>query len=265
MTMNTMKGNPSAFIMIPNKYLVNSNIKDEHGNTIKTISSTLKQSNHKEAILIHITLMRLRNIDYEIHTTLGAILQMTRINNRTENIAKLKSVLYKMTGIDFSENKANDYIYFVYDPIDKNDDGQNINFFTIEMITVNKLLGIKNSLNKYNYLNLYCYIKCRMYKSPKGQEYNLHGKYETCSPNTDELTNSLNISRRDVFSILSDLKDKQLIYYENAGYYKTDTGVRQARNTYITTERMDYIKQVKQSIKFYRERMTRQYDYEWVK
>lgn len=248
------------FFMIPNKYIINT--KNE-SNVI--IPPLLKSSGHKELIHLHCILMDIRNMHYEINTTLGVILNMMGVNPRKENVDKLKVTMAKLIEVDLVDAKANTYLYFTYNPF-IGENGGNGDFFNIKSDNVEKLLlASDGKRGKYNYINIYSYLYCRMFKLPKGRVYSMFGEYETCYPSHEEMINALSIGKNDLIDSLKWLKDNKYIYYDNAGYYKTNNGVRKARNTYIITDRHEYKEQVRLSIKYYKERMSVERDYEWIK
>lgn len=141
--------------------------------------------------------------------------------------------------------------------IDKNENGDNTEFFNIDMDNLLKILETKTSNKKYNLLNVYAYICARVYKGTNdiskdgGKAHDFHGDYKC-------FTDDLNISKPTLDKCLKELKELQLIDYGNIGMVTNSKGSKMANNVYVLNasdlesalqQSKDYFKSAGYSIK----------------
>ena len=160
--------------------------------------------------------------------------------------------IIKELSCDLNKVKQNELIRCELNiKINKNKDGNNSEFFTINRDSFEKIIDEDTKSKKHNLINVYSYICARIY-SRKDDTACSGGKAEVFNGSDKTFMDDLLISKATLNNCLKDLKDLGLIEYGNIGIVANNKGKKMASNVYALRNN-EFEEGLKQSKDFYKE------------
>jgi len=192
------------FIMIPNNAVQNIIIEGKE-------KPSYIQLYGKRTITYIINLLKLQNINNDIHFSIDMILWMKKLEGRVEREKKLfkdflvtihKNNLIELNNdIDLDLGSSN-FIIGKLNIHEYNQNGEFINCFKLTYSEYNAIMSYNGKLDNYNLLNLYCNLKSRIRKNSENTPFS-ERELEICYPSYETI-------KSDIF-IESDKTLKQYI------------------------------------------------------
>lgn len=226
-------------------------------------NSLISKHRQQELVLLHTQLMLLRNMWHEIRFSIAHLCSMMDLPKRSSSYILIKKCLeifqkenyFAGELVEWDNVNINDQITLLYEPFEIEDESE-VLYFPIHYSILYQLMSLsKTKRDNYHALNLYSYFSARLYRNQQGYSYTVTGNYEVCFPTFEEIRKDIKQGNKTIVDNMKLLQDKELIYYENAGYYMDeDNKIKQARNTISLATQEDYKKQVKYSVKYYKEK-----------
>lgn len=200
--------------------------------------SIFKLTNNHKTILVldylHINTNRLGITKFtisDIITSYGFKPRTGRgnINEQIRNILiqlQKNDVIDIVGDIDLSTVNINKLISCNYKGISKNNDGDNVEFTTVDYDICHKILAYRDdNIDNVKLLFHYCYLACRMHKRKKGESLSKDGgRAEVCYPSYEDITNNTNLKSDTIKQYNDILLKNNVLRIGNCGlyYYRSD-------------------------------------------
>lgn len=251
--------NNDCFSMLPND-LVQST-KDKH-----SICKIIKDS--KVILILDYLYMNttLRGISIFCLEDMIVELGFKPNNNKGRTNDKFKNILSKLIdfGIicelekDIYPKKIN-YCKLKLNNNPSSDESDISGYFTLSDSEKIKILSLKDRDN-VEILKLYCYLKSKSYKRLENKHVQrTSGRYEGCYPSYGVIENDLEISQNTITNYLKELKNLDLIRYDNNGliHYKDDkSDIRESNNHYVLYDNNERWKdELRGALKYHKEEL----------
>jgi hypothetical protein len=162
-------------------------------------------------------------------------------------LIKLNEIKIIEGNLNLDNISINQLIEYKYNGIEKDKNGNYINFTMIDYKVFNKILNYKEGkVDNVSLLFYYCYLASRMFtrKSDK-KDIRVHGgKAEVCYPSYETITKDTDISARTISKYNDILVSMNLIRIGNLGlYYVGDNKkyTRESPNFYVLIKDEEYV------------------------
>lgn len=234
------------FIILPNSLFYTKDNK----------SMYMQIKNYKIILIIsylYLGMDRLKNTKLSIENIITSYGFKTdghkgRINEQvTDIISRLKEIDIIEGSFNISKIKSNQLIECTYKGIEKDENGNYINFTMIEHDVFNKILHYKDiKIDNISLLFYYCYLASRIFtrQSDKKDIHAHGGKAEVCYPSYETITKDTDISARTISKYNDILVSMNLIRIGNLGlYYVGDNKkyTRESPNFYVLIKDEDCV------------------------